>query len=193
MILNEEEIEKLRKIVISDDRLEEKAYILYVAYRLYQRTYPFAKDRVGYTWFDAWLFKDMFEKEERFSDENLEWIRRQLLKYEKQIKDLGLDYKKLEVKISKKAIYSKRILENSRFVSLTVNISKETRITSKYRLFDQRYRHKDYIILSREEGITILRKLNLIRGGSIPEDINIKVIYGRKEALKILETIQSKT
>ena len=135
-----------------------RSYILDIAFTLLQKTFPYIKDKKGYTFPDAWLFKDLLERE-YLTDENIEWIRRSLLKYEKQIKALGYDYNLLEkIRISDKAIYYKRISPEVKLISVTVIAENEqVKVYAKYRTYEQRKRELIYATFNREHFIKLLQ------------------------------------
>ena len=100
-----------RKFVITIDekKLEElakrlglgndEAYILAVAYKLLKITVPFVKDWKGYNLVDGLKVLSIFEKlscEEKITEKDIEYIRKKLLKYEEQIKGLGLDFERIK-------------------------------------------------------------------------------------------------
>lgn len=171
---NKEQLKAAKQLFESHDKLEDKLYVLYVVRKLLQITYPFAKDKVGYTFPDAWLYRDMllrdvlypdkFPHGMKFTNHNVEWLRRNLLKYEKQIKKLGLDYGRLNcIRISTRAIYWKRLQRDSTF-SVTIEVSnsrKQVKITVAYRLYKQRKREKTFAVLELEDGISLLRKVGI--------------------------------
>ena len=85
--------------------VSDEEYVIFVARKLLSLTYPWARDGVGFTIPDAWLFRDLLSRE-KLAPENIEWMRRALLKYERQIRQLGLDFDRLEkVRIAQRAIF----------------------------------------------------------------------------------------
>jgi len=77
---------------------DDEAYVLAVAYKLLKITNPFAKDWKGYNIVDGFKVLDVFDKlhKGRITKEDIEELRRRLLKYEEQIKGLGLNFERLE-------------------------------------------------------------------------------------------------
>lgn len=86
------------KMLAEKSRLtEDEAYVLYVAWRLLRRTIPFIRDWKGYNIVHAFAIHDrLWKPAEEFTREDVEWIRRRLVKYYRdQILELGLDFKRL--------------------------------------------------------------------------------------------------
>jgi hypothetical protein len=131
-----------------------------------------AQRPAGYTFPDAWLFRDLLSRKD-LTPENIEWIRRQLLKYEEQIRKLGFDYDFLnKIRISDRAIFWRKIRANANLVKITITIKKETHVVAVYRLSAQRKKEKVYANLSREQGIALLKKLPGLRDfwSGLPDD-----------------------
>jgi hypothetical protein len=85
--------------------LSDMEYVIAVARKMLSLTNPWARDKMGYTMPDAWLFRDLLSREE-LTPENVEWMRRALLKYEKQIRRLGLDFDRLDkIRVARKAMF----------------------------------------------------------------------------------------
>ena len=93
--VDEKKLEELaKKLKLSED----EAYILAVAYKLLKITIPFQKDWRGYNVVDGFRILDIFEKikEGEITKKDIEYIRQKLLKYEEQIKGLGLDFERIK-------------------------------------------------------------------------------------------------
>lgn len=93
--VDEKKLEELaKKLKLSED----EAYILAVAYKLLKITVPFQKDWRGYNLVDGFRILNIFEKlsEGKITKKDIEYIRKKLLKYEEQIKGLGLDFERIK-------------------------------------------------------------------------------------------------
>ncbi len=161
--LSEKERELANIVFETQDNLQDKLFVLGTAWKMLQRTYPWAKDEKGYTFPDAWLFRDIILRTEelRLKDENMEWMRRHLLKYERQIRGFGLDFDKLNrIRMAEKAIYWKTVGVDSKLISVTVDVKKNARIIAKYRNYKTRQRELLRADLTRGEAIDLLKRLD---------------------------------
>lgn len=167
-----------------------RSYILDVAFTMLQKTFPYIKDKEGYTFPDAWLFKDLLERE-YLTDENIEWIRRSLLKYEKQIKALGYDYNLVEkIRISDKAIYYKRISPEVKLISVTVIAENEqVKVYAKYRIYKQRKRELVYATFNREHFIKLLQDSGYKMLANLFMIEEVKVTLDSKAGNKLLNCL----
>jgi len=165
----------------------DEAFVLSVSWELLKRTWPWVKDARGYNKFDAWLVRAVWEKvlqkaesltemdiqkldvaEVRkslcaaLSSENLEWLRRDLLKYEKQIRALGFDYDRLNtIRLSENAVFSNVPLTDVKLATVTITISKQTSVIVKYRVFNKREQKKIIATFAREKGLEAVDSLKL--------------------------------
>jgi len=91
-------LDRIREVARELKLSEREAYVLYVAWKLLNITYPFKIDWKGYNFFHAFAVLDRLCKPKtEFSREDIEWIRQRLIKYYRdQILGLGLDLKRLE-------------------------------------------------------------------------------------------------
>jgi hypothetical protein len=141
---------------------QRENYVLQVACKLFKETYPYAKDKKGYSFPDAWLFKDLMERDaSTLTQKNVEWVRRALLKYQEQIEKLGFDYWKIESdRISPIAAYWKKDMINATYLRVKVTSNDcFVRFEVIYRLFNQRQREKAFAEFPKKEGIAILKEL----------------------------------
>jgi len=94
--INERKLEELaKKLKLSED----EAYILAVAYKLLKITIPFVKDWKGFNIFDGFKILNIFDKLSKkgvIDKEDIEKIGQRLLKYEEQIRGLGLDFDRIK-------------------------------------------------------------------------------------------------
>jgi len=94
--IDEKKLEELaRRLKLSED----EAYILAVAYKLLKITIPFVKDWKGYNLFDGFKILNIFDKLSKkgvIDKEDIEKIGQRLLKYEEQIRGLGLDFDRIK-------------------------------------------------------------------------------------------------
>lgn len=141
---------------------ERADYVLQVAYRLFKDTFPYKKDFKGYTFPDAWLFRDLMNRDANtLTQKHIEWIRRALLKYQSQIEELGFDFYRInENQIAPTAAYWKTDMVNAKLISLKFTVKDKTQVTAIYRIYSQHKREKAYAELSREQGIELLKTSN---------------------------------
>ena len=100
--INEKKLKELaNRLKLSEDEV----YILTVAYKLLKITKPFVRDWKGYNLFDGFKILDIFNK---FSNncnickDDIVKIGQKLLKYEEQIKGLGLDFDRIKKTVLQK-------------------------------------------------------------------------------------------
>ena len=141
---------------------ERAMYVLEIAYKLLKQTWPFVKDKKGYTFPDAWLFKDLMERDaDTLTPKHIEWIRRALLKYQNQIEKLGFEFNRLnENPVAPTAAYWKKDMVNAKILRIKFTITTKTRVVVIYRIFSQRKREKAYAELTIEQGIDLLQEMN---------------------------------
>lgn len=139
----------------------DEVFVLGVCRALLEMTKPLAIDAVGFTLPDAWLFRDIYLRgyEIDLKPENVEWVRRHLLKYEDQIRKIGLDFDRLnKIRIAEKAIYWKTVSQDSKLVNVTIDVKKNAYIIAKYRNYRTRQREFLRADLTRTEAIALFRK-----------------------------------
>lgn len=153
--------------------------ILKIAVALLKITDPYKKDDRGYNRIDAWLFKYMLERNPAdFSIHNLEWVRRKLLSYKRQIQDLKLSYEVLRLSVSDKAIYGWKVLEDSKFSGMDLKIGKDTRFTFKWRIFKEHRTQKIQVTMDRVEGVKFLIEHGFLKHDEDADGITeMKVTY----------------
>jgi len=169
-------------------------YILKAATTMFKVTDPFKKDDRGFNKPEAWLFKAMLERDvNEFRIENLEWIRRSLLKYKVQLSDLGFDMSMLTAPVAEKAIYGWQTLADSKFLGAEVSFKKNVKIIFRWRLFKNHSVEKIRILLNREEGIQFLIEMKLIASAmevsdptSTPYISELKVSYTQESSRELL-------
>lgn len=92
-----------KKLKELSERLQldnDESYVLAVAYKLLKMTNPFVRDWKGYNLVDGFKVLDIFEKlsyEGKVTKKDIEELRKRLLKYEEQIRGLGLDFERLRL------------------------------------------------------------------------------------------------
>jgi hypothetical protein len=157
--------------------------MLNIACDLLKITAPWKKDDRGYNRVDAWLFKYMLEKSvTEFSVHNLEWVRRKLLNYKRQITELGLDYAVLQRVVSDKAVYGSKVLEQSKFLGMELQVKRDTRFTFKWRVFKDHHTEKVQVIMERSEGVKFLTEQGFFHCTEDAEGITeMKVTYPPQE------------
>jgi len=95
--VDEKKLKELSKRLQLDN---DESYVLAVAYKLLKITNPFVRDWRGYNLVDGFKVLDIFEKlsyKGEITKEDLEELRKRLLKYKEQIKGLGLDFERLRL------------------------------------------------------------------------------------------------
>jgi hypothetical protein len=131
--------------------------ILNVAVSLFKITVPSLKDERGYNRIDACLFKYMLiQGFTEFTIYNLEWIRRKLLCYFKQIRQLGVSPDFLQRPIADKAVYGWKVLADSRFTGVKLVIDKEAHFTFKWYSLKWHKGSQIQVVLERSEGLKML-------------------------------------
>ena len=121
--------------------LGDREFVLAVACLMLKRTWPWVRDGIGLNWPDAWLFKDLFDYAaeagglESLHDEQVEWLRRQLLKYERQLRELGVDYERLRsIRVAPRARYWRTVKPDVKLVGVEVKVKGgEVRVIAKWR------------------------------------------------------------
>jgi predicted RNA-binding Zn-ribbon protein involved in translation (DUF1610 family) len=165
----------------------EQLYILKVAVALFKITDPFKKDDRGFNRIDAWLFKYMLTKDvDDFTIHNLEWMRRKLLSYRRQIGELGFTYELICTRISDKAIFGWKVLEDSKFLGMDLKIDKDTRFTFKWRVFRDNHVEKVQVVMDRAEGVKLLIEQGYFKSTQDANDLKIKVSYYPGEMVRNL-------
>jgi len=92
--LKDLEIRK-RELMECLDIDEDAVYVLECAYKLFKETRPGLRDYVGFNRVHTFaLFNKL--KKERLTLDDINWINKILLKYEDQLRELGMDFKRLE-------------------------------------------------------------------------------------------------
>jgi hypothetical protein len=162
--------------------------VLKVAVELFKKTVPSLKDERGYNRIDACLFKYMLTQGfTEFTIYNLEWIRRKLLCYSKQIQQLGFSPDFLQSPITDKAVYGWKVLADSRFVGVKLVIDKEAHFTFKWYSLKWHKGSQIQVVLERSEGLKML-----IEQGSFcktlqdAQDCKIQVLFCPNDSEKFL-------
>ena len=165
----------------------DELYILKVAVALFKITDPFKKDDRGFNRIDAWLFKYMLTKDVGdFTIHNLEWMRRKLLGYRRQIGELGFNYEMICVRVSDKAIFGWKVLEDSKFLGMDLKIDKDTRFTFKWRVFKDNHVEKVQVIMDKVEGVKFLTEQGYFKSIQDANNLKIKVSYYPGETIQNL-------
>lgn len=165
----------------------DELYILRVAVALFKITDPFKKDDRGFNRIDAWLFKYMLTKGvDDFTIHNLEWMRRKLLSYRRQIEKLGFSYELVCTRVSDKAIFGWKVLEDSKFLGMDLKIDKDTRFTFKWRVFKDNRMETVQVVMDRAEGVKLLIEQGYFKSTQDTNDLKIKVSYYPGEMVRNL-------
>ena len=107
--ISDETWSKLKEIWKKLEEMDDKTYVFFATFKLLSVCDgAFYRDGWGFNRPDAFLVRYLLTEKE-LSDEQIEFLRRLLLKYEKQLKKLGVDYERLQkIKISEKARFLKK-------------------------------------------------------------------------------------
>jgi hypothetical protein len=182
--------------------MSDKEYVEFTTLLLLDLTKPMELDLEGFNTPDTCLISCLlFDRNDHYrgdklTDEQWEWVRRILLKYREQIKELGIDFERIQTsRLAERAVYwTGSTLEGVqvRKVSLTCKGDKG-RLEVILRYPETGETNRLFYPLNRKEAVEIARKYyNLPWEEDAPEEFRVDVKGQEAEAIfsKMIEVKQ---